>query len=265
MKKHPEFKDYGDNYSHDKVHELTDSLLLKNCFSELLEHPFLQAAESAHQEGLQMRMVVMSPEEQHNATERTVGRMNSMCNISIKLQLSKLNVASALAQRTVSAFATILDSKYGPTHAALLIGNGEIGYTVLEWNSTGLVVPHKSENDKRIFQMELQCMQDVCQGQVKQAANCLDLVEQVDVMFDASKQIARKIDNLIEVIIRYNRFLYYHPFVRNCHHFVQDALAALETPPLESNLTGNKNILMTSQRVLISLHISPHMLILMHM
>ena len=242
VKSHPQFKDFEENAAEEQVCHLTDGILLKNYFSDLLENMFVSAASSTDQDGL-TRADSPTPEEHSKATERAVGRMSEMCNISIKLQLSKLSGGTRMQQLYI-CFASLLELKFGATHAALLIGNRKIGYTVLEWNSTGLVVPHyiHDTDDKCIFQMELQNMQEVHSQhhvEFKHAANCLDRVKQVDIMFDASQKISQRIDRLIEVIIKFNKFFYYNPFVRNCHHFVEAALAALEINPRVDDLTGN--------------------------
>ena len=140
VKSHPQFKDFEENAAEEQVCHLTDGILLKNYFSDLLENKFVSTASFAHQDGL-TRADSPTPEEHCKATERADKRMSEMCNISIKLQLSKLSGGTRM-QQLYFCFASLLELKFGATHAALLIGNREIGYTVLEWNSTGLVVPH---------------------------------------------------------------------------------------------------------------------------
>lgn len=222
------FKELNDKEVCDKASELSTADKLKDYFSEFLEHSYIDTAGQTREEQ-DLGLEELNLRETQAASGRAKSRLATTAKLPIKLQLCKLSTPPGFF---VTSFASLLEIEFGPTHAALLIGEGD-DCLVLEWNTSDLVIPHYNSSQRRLLKVGYQSpvTKDVCSqfgSQMDAAARSLKYDEQFDLLFDATVEKAKVIDDLIAVIIRYNKAYYYHPFTRNCQNFVIDAMKALK-------------------------------------
>ena len=224
--KHPDFKEQSENTIREAAQNFVDPEYFKNLFSEFSEQQFIDSAARVGDEA--QAELLRDGEETEVAALRSSRRLKEVCNIEVKLCLSKLDVWS---QSVTAKFASLLEAQYGATHAALLIGNRKDGYLSFEWDSTSLVIPQFYERPDCVFMAKIHSNFDSVHlqldDQMQAAGRQLDYNEQIDVLFDATTMKSKLIDNLIELIVQYNKYYYFHSFSRNCQTFVTDALKAL--------------------------------------
>ena len=128
-----------------------------------------------------------------------------------------------------TAFASMLEMQFGPLHTALQVGN-----VVLEWNDSNLVTPYLCAAEDQILELDVQKHSKWVEyttqhgDDMQRAARELNFTEQIELTYKITTEKKHLIDNLIKVIIQYNKYHYYNLFDRNCQHFVMDALDALE-------------------------------------
>ena len=229
VRKHPEFKNLSENQMKDEAENLISLEYFRNQFSEFNELHVQDVMSSVRYEATSGR--VESGSEFRAAGTRAAARLTEMYDINVKLQLRKLDVWN---QGVVAKFASLIGAEYGPTHAALLIGNAENGYVMFEWDGTSLIIPqYYNSAIREDVKFEARVATPICvaddrlQDEVKAAGEQLDHVKQIDLIFDAAVQRSKVFDNLFKLIIDYNKYCYYHMFSRNCQHFVHDAMQAL--------------------------------------
>ena len=70
------------------------------------------------------------------------------------------------------------------------------------------------------------------------AGRRLDYNEQIDLLFEASVVKSKMLDNLIELVLQYNKYYYFHTFSRNSQHFVTHAMEAMNIKD-PHNFTGH--------------------------
>lgn len=227
VRKHPDFKDQSENVIKEAAQDLLDCEYFKSQFSEFSEHQFVNAAAGVRKEA--DADIQSDSEETEVAALRSSSRLKEVCNLEIKLCLSKLDVWS---QSVTAKFASLLEAQYGPTHAALLIGNEKLGYLSFEWDCNSLVVPQFCERPDTVFlariPSEVNLVHHRLEDQMQAAGRKLNYNEQIEILFEASTVKARMLDRLIEVVLTYNKYYYFHSLSRNCQHFVSDALRAME-------------------------------------
>lgn len=228
VRKHPDYKGLDDNQIQEQAENLINPEYFRNQFSEFNE---LHVEEVLYNISSEADSGVDGHEAGAAAT-RAVVRMAEMGNINIKLQLRELKVWN---QGVVNKFASLIGSEYGPTHAALLIGNKENGYVMLEWDGTSLINPqfyHPQSCDDVLFEAnvatQISTMDRWLHEEVRIAGQQLDYERQIDLVFDAAVERSKVFDDLFELVIRYNKYYYYHMFSRNCQHFVADAMKVLK-------------------------------------
>ena len=85
--------------------------------------------------------------EVNEAVARGEHRFANVCSFPLKLVLTPLNRGHGL----VSKFASIMNSKFGPLHAALQVGD-----VVLEWNDSSLVIPHLCKHEDKVMEIDMQ-------------------------------------------------------------------------------------------------------------
>lgn len=228
LRKHPEYKGLDDNQLQEQAENLVNPEYFRDQFSEFnerhVEEVFLAISSEAD--------AGVEGHEASEAANRAVMRMAEMGNINVKLQLRQLKVWN---QGVVNRFASLIGSEYGPTHAALLIGNNENGYVMLEWDGTSLIDPqyyHPQSCDGVLFEANIAAQVSTVDRQlheeVRIAGQQLDYEKQIDLVFDAAVERSKVFDDLFELVIKYNKYLYYHMFYRNCQHFVADAMKVLK-------------------------------------
>ncbi len=228
LRKHPEYKGLGDNQIKEQAENLINLEYFRDQFSEFNERHVEEVLDGISSEAA-------SGVDRHEAGEaasRAVVRMAEMGNINVKLQLRELKVRN---QGIVNRFASLIGSIYGPTHAALLIGNNDNGYVMLEWDETSLIDPqyyYPQSGDGVLFEAnvatQISTVDRRLHEQVRIAGQQLDYERQIDLVFDAAVERSKVFDELFKLVIKYNKYYTYHMFSRNCQHFVADAMKVLK-------------------------------------
>ena len=196
-------------------------------FSYILEEVAAWAIDEHIEEG---KSIFESHEVIH-AQERVEHRLSTVCDLPIKLLLTPLSRRGFAVDR----FASLLEMEFGSLHAALQVGN-----VILEWNDSSLVLPRLCDHGDEVIITDVQPRSGWVKTtakhhqRMKQAAEKLDIPEQVDLVYVVTAAKDKLIDNLVEVIVQYNKVKYYNVIDLNCQHFVRDALHALEVKePIE--------------------------------
>lgn len=226
VKKHPDFKEQSENSIREAAENFIDPEYFKNLFSQFSEEQFVDSAFKVGDEAEAGPLA--DGEEAEAAALRSSRRLKDVCDIEIKLCLSRLDVWS---QTAAAKFASLLEAQYGATHAALLIGNRRAGYLSFEWDCSSLVIPQFYETPECVFMARIHSqfdtVHDQLDGQMQTAGRHLNYNDQVDLLFEATAIKSQLFDKLIEIVLRFNKYFYFHTFSRNCQHFVTDALKAM--------------------------------------
>ena len=226
VQKHPDFKEQSENTIREAAQNFIDPEYFKNLFSSFSEQQFIDSAARVSDEA--EAELLKDGEETEVAVLRSSRRLKEVCNIEVKLCLSKLDVWS---QTVTAKFATLVEAQYGATHAALLIGNRKDGYLAFEWDSTSLVLPQFHETPECVFMAKIpsdfDSVHHQLDDQMQVAGRQLNYNDQIDLLFEATTLKSKLLDKLIELVLRYNKYYYFHSFSRNCQHFVTDAMKAM--------------------------------------
>ena len=154
--------------------------------------------------------------------KRSLQRFEKVVNFPVKLILTDLQNA---LPTLVSSFTKMIQLEFGPLHAALIIDD-----VIIEWNDTSLIIPSVKQKEW-VFQVRLQGSYEKFARSIKQemkdSAHRMDLNRQIEQVFEVTKEKQQAINQLIEVIVHYNRHYEYNVLTRNCQHFVIDAMKAL--------------------------------------
>lgn len=154
--------------------------------------------------------------------KRSLQRFETVVNFPVKLILSDLQNA---LPPFASSFGRMLQLEFGPLHAALVIDD-----VLVEWDDASLIIPSTAEKEW-VFQTRLKGnyakVAQAMKPQMKDSARRMDLEKQIEQVFEVTKQKQEAINQLIEVIIHYNKMYEYNVLLRNCQHFVKDAMKAL--------------------------------------
>lgn len=210
----------------DTSYEYICSQAKKHLSHSSMEHYFshlvAEASEVVLETTDEMETSLANTWEKAMLQKRSLQRFEAVVSFPVKLILSDLHIA---LPPFVSSFARMLQLEFGPLHAALVIDN-----VLVEWNDHGLILPTKAEKEW-VFQARLQGNYDkVAQAmkpQMRDSARRMDLKKQIEQVFEVTKEKQQALNRLIQVIIHYNETYDYHVLVRNCQHFVIDAMKAL--------------------------------------
>ena len=230
LKKHPTYQHKLERYTEEKWKEkarkLTDPEKLHVKFSHLTDEAYADYAletgnEATDTEGGRM---FTHHDERNKAGVRIKRRLDGASNLPVKLYLRTLEGQSQFSR----SFASIFAKKYGALHAALQVGD-----IIVEWDNSSLVIPTRRDFADPIFRGDMSKHTTVSMHAAQLAPQMTDAVkhmkynESIDLLFDVSVSRKKMIDNLISMICKYNKHLYYHMLRRNCQTFVTDAMAAM--------------------------------------
>lgn len=137
--------------------------------------------------------------------------------VPIKLRLTPVRGGG---QYGVLSFTSMLLEHYGPIHASMVVG----GAVVLEWGVFGLIIPTGVPIPPPEEVLRHPEAAEVA------AANPERLEEMIVQEFETTLARKEHVDQLIKVVVRYNKNYLYHPIFRNCQKFVHDCLSALAYP-----------------------------------
>lgn len=205
-----------------KAKQFTDPEELYMYFSHLADRLFEEKFDEVREEAdfTNNGETFNSGSERDMAKQRATDRLHkSSLKITLKLHKLEQNYVPPIF---ASNFARMMGFKYGPLHAALLVGD-----VVLEWDSSSLVIPHY-DNEDPIKQFDVTgSISRERETELQSAADSLDFNQQIILMFDASVCNRKMIDELIKVIMAYNRLYEYDFISRNCQTFVTEAMKAM--------------------------------------
>ena len=234
VKKRRKFKDLTDDQAKEMAKRLTDHHELHAEFSHLLDMVFEKEVCEVQEEAeaTDYGEDLETKREKDAARDRAVQRLRNASHMPIKLHLRELN-RNNLPPRFMDQFARLISITYGPLHAALIVGD-----VTLEWDDSSLVVPERGVVEPDI-QMDIagstSAMQAIAKQEpaMKHAVESLDYKTQVEQMYTATVDRSKMIHNLIEVIVKYNKFYKYSMAKKNCQTFVIDAMKAMgvKKPP----------------------------------
>ena len=138
-----------------------------------------------------------------------------------------------LIQQMANSVAKHVDSfTFGPFHASILVSD-----VILEWRPNSLVIPYRiGQVDDKDHKAVL--FTNLHETSVSQQLPTVPLhyepgVDQdtVAMTFEQIKGITREkdqlIDELADIVVRYNTKMHYGIFTNNCQHFVKDVLTVL--------------------------------------
>ena len=225
VKNHSELKHLSEDEQMVRAVQLTSPEEIRCQFSYLLETGSRLIWETAREDREDEFLATM---EERAAHQQAKQEMAQTCHLPVKLILSKLRRGRPPLANTWSS---LFKFEYGPLHAAL-----QVGEVLIEWGRESLVIP-KFEPSLPDRQIQFHVHD---QGEFRETARQfvreMSIVhrnarhnheKRVDVLYRSVAEKARLIENLIEVIVKYNREYKYELLNRNCQHFVRDAMAAL--------------------------------------
>ena len=164
-------------------------------------------------------------------------RIQRIAAFPVKLFLTALPPDITTTQD--NTFASTLETKYGPMHASL-----QIGQMMLEWGPHHLVVPHRNIPTEPVIKTDITRSLKVAAELRERAKDYRSsrsrrgsITGEVDLLFEIRKSIQSVIESVIQVMVSWNRFKYFHTYATNSQHFVDNIIAVLgiEEMPLPSN------------------------------
>lgn len=237
VKNHPELKDLTEEQQMIKAIQLTSHEDIRCQFSYLLETGSKLILEAARDD--QEDDEFLHTMELRMAHQRAKQDTVQACHLPVKLILSQLRRGRPPLANTWSS---LFKFKYGPLHSAL-----QVGEVLIEWGRESLVIPKYEPilpSRQLQFYVHGQGEWRETVGQFVQEMSLADrrrtTEEKVDVLYRSVTEKTRLIENLIDVIVKYNREKKYDLFKCNCQHFVGEAMAALgikETPQFSGKLS----------------------------
>lgn len=153
--------------------------------------------------------------------------------VGIKLQFVPVR-ASGYYQYGTSPLTSLLMEQYGPIRASILVGGGAV---VLEWNTSGLVIPAGApipapqsarDSSKCTSVSNSKSIASAASSGANPATSTAE--EVISYEFESATAEKERLDKLIDIVVRYNRNYLYHPILRNCQKFAADCLVALGYP-----------------------------------
>lgn len=211
----------------DTSYEKICSLSRKHLSPTSMKHHFFHlvsgsASDAVIQTTVELEAEVTNAWEKAMLQKRCLQRFESVVNFPVKLILSDLRNA---LPPFASAFARMIQLEFGPLHAALVIDD-----VLVEWDDASLIMP-STEEKEWVFQTRLQGRYDevahAMKPEMKESARRMDLKKQIEQVFEVTKEKQQAIDQLVQVIIHYNKSYEYNVLTKNCQHFVVDAMKAL--------------------------------------
>lgn len=256
VRDHPNFKDLSSAGIKQQAKKLTSTELMKEYFSDyftfaqdnilqvtsMTPAPTTEAsrheATAANSTNVGINTSDIDSEEA-TTVESTFSHVQNVAAFPVKLYLTSF--PSDKNMNTDNTFASTLETIYGPMQASL-----QIGYTMIEWTSHGLVVPHFNIPSEAVIKTDITRSLKIA-SELRQKAREYKssrrgtVTGEVDLMFEISKSISAVVEAVIQVIVSWNRYKYFHAYHANSQHFVQNIIAVLgieELPLPSQNLSA---------------------------
>ena len=235
LQKHPDYAKLPLLEVKQEARKLTDTKLLKGYFSAELQSvqmSVLQATGEDHAQGV----CINEASAEHSPGARATTPVHSMASFPVKLHLTALPHDQVIQGND---YASMLEERYGPMHAAL-----QVGHTMIEWTSHSLVIPHRNVPREPLIKRDVTQYLDIAaelrvKAKEYRGSQRTSITGEIDLMFKISESIVSLIEKVIQVIATWNRFKYFNPYIVNSKHFVQNVIAALgikELPFLNPSL-----------------------------
>ena len=163
--------------------------------------------------------------------------------LEVKLILHELNDTNLV--QTVAGFAHKFVSSFtfGPFHASILIGD-----VLLEWRPNSLVIPrrikavHDGDNRAVLFanlhETSFDSHLPSVPLQYEEGVNQETIASSFEKIKDITREKEYLINELVDVVVRYNSKMTYGIFTNNCQHFVRDVLTVLGITDPEKAFRG---------------------------
>lgn len=235
VKRHPWFANRPPESQQSLAEDLTNRAKMKERFAHLLNlDEYVKSIEESDDCELthSLEFQMKKEHQKRDAANATY--------LPVKLVLSKLRRGVPPA---ANSFSTLLRLEFGPLHAGLVVGD-----ICIEWDDSGLIDPMPVPDNHGDFEARVDSgasWQDGARQVVKDMSLAnrrgMETSKKLGIIYDYRAQKEKIIDDLVEVIVQYNRSKKYSVFRCNCQDFVKDALRALHirrTPKFAGNL-GN--------------------------
>lgn len=166
-----------------------------------------------------------------DSEQRMAEPFEQISTLEVSLILHELNDTRLIQQLANFIDKYVSSFRFGPFHASILIGD-----VILEWRPNSLIIPRKidkvhNKDNKAVLLANIH--ETPFDGQLPAVPLRYEGADQAAVSssFERIKDITREkdmlIDELADVVMRYNTKLHYGLFTNNCQHFVLDVLSVL--------------------------------------
>ena len=219
VKRHPWYADRPLESQRSLAEDLTNHAKMKERFAHLLDFDeYVKSIKESDDCDLShsLEFQMKKDQQKRDAANATY--------LPVKLILSKLRRGVPLV---ANSFATLLRLEFGPLHAGLVVGD-----VCIEWDDSSLIIPMPVPDNPGDFQARVDSgasWQEGARQVVKEMTNRkgMDTPKKLGIIYDHRAQQERFIDDLVELVVQYNRNKKYSVFRCNCQDFVRDALKAL--------------------------------------
>ena len=192
-------------------------------FSHLIQDTHMAVLEEATQ-----FLKLNSQEEREAAKEREQMRFDRAARLKLTVCLSDISAGepSIHKDRTVISTANFLKMEYSGKHAAVLVDD-----VLLEWDDGNVIIPRRvSGEDKFIFEADVnetgEYFNRIAEVRPQLHDEPKTPEDEGDILCRTLTQKLEFINQIIAVVVEYNKAYYYNSISRNCQHFVQAVLKA---------------------------------------
>ena len=268
LAKHPDFRNKSRKEIKNWAQKLTSMESVKEYFSEYLEHTrdtILRVTAKTRGKGItdpsDDDFVDLGASDSHAANGASVTESRphgaSIASTGLESMSVNLDPIHKVASFPLKLFltplppdnmivgenevASLLETKYGPMHAALQVGN-----VMIEWTPYDLVVPHYNIPSDPVVKTDVTKLTQVASELREKAKEHRRkhqgaITGEVDLMFEISKSVELIVTSIVKVIVTWNRFYTFHTYNKNSQHFVENVLRMLgieEVPIVNKDLSA---------------------------
>ena len=222
----------GENELQDLAEKLIDKEKVKmEYFSHLLEQAE-NASSAVSEEQDSFPRGFPNQVTRTDSEQRMAAHWEQVRKLEVKLILHELRNTSLIQEVATFIHNHVNSFAFGPFHASILIGD-----VLLEWRPNSLVIPYKI---KHVHNEDFQAVlfANLHETSFDEQLPTVPLQyetgtnqDAVAMTFEKIKDITREkhqlIDELADVVVRYNKKMHYGVFTNNCQHFVLDVLTVL--------------------------------------
>lgn len=233
VKKHPLYANRSPESQQSLAEELIDPAKVKARFAHLLN---VDQYVSSIKESDECELTHSLEFDKRREQQKIDAAMATY--LPVKLLLAKLRRGAPPA---ANRFTTLLRFEFGPLHAGLVVGD-----MCIEWDDSSLVVPMPVPDNPGDFQAHVDSgasWQDGARQVVKDMSIAnrqgMETPEKLGIIYNYRDQKERLVDDLVDLIVEYNKSKKYALFRCNCQDFVKDALRALRFRKRALKFTGN--------------------------